>query len=534
MLKMNSERKIKWIFCLGAQRSGSTLQYNMVSSIFETLGLGERVPHMKDADLAMLLDSKNDSCGIRIVKSHKLLPQMQSLVASGGAQAVYCYRDIRDAVVSSMNQNWLSDKIEVIEDFVLRYLKHHNEIQEFSENYQDQVMIRRYEAFFDNVSKEIQVLAGFMKVELDEDQVKGIVAEIEEISSLGRIGSRITQDRQYTFDSRTLLHEGHIQSKIQNQWVNKLSPEQLLCIEKFAYKFLDHHKYISGWEGTKYFLSLSQHVDDYFFHSLFPDGGTIVEIGAYDGVHLSNSYSLEKKGWNVVNVEANPQTFELLDRNRPNSRNVNCAVGSIDVDGIDFYIEPIGVLSGHKVDEEDIRKRYEARGIEYPGLTKVRVECMSFKKLITDFRLKSIEVLSIDVEGAEMDVLNGMNFSETEALPKLMVIEANSEEKWKEIKNFVETKSSNQYKLLFDNYQNMFFVHMDFMDKAINAFNTLDLTKVVQANQLHESGDSYAIQSKPWRGTLYDDKFQKGASTLSRNLKKNGISFISLFKSRKG
>ena len=45
--------------------------------------------------------------------------------------------------------------------------------------------------------------------------------------------------------------------------------------------------------------------------------GFFLNIGAHDGVELSNTYVLEKKyNWEGICIEANPESFEQLRRNR--------------------------------------------------------------------------------------------------------------------------------------------------------------------------------------------------------------------------
>ena len=46
-------------------------------------------------------------------------------------------------------------------------------------------------------------------------------------------------------------------------------------------------------------------------------GGTFVDIGAHDEIHLSNTYLLEKEyNWSGICIEANSDTFEKLKGNR--------------------------------------------------------------------------------------------------------------------------------------------------------------------------------------------------------------------------
>ena len=80
---------------------------------------------------------------------------------------------------------------------------------------------------------------------------------------------------------------------------------------------------------------------------------------------MSNSYSLEQLGWESICVEPNPEIFNYLVKNRPNSRNINCAVTDSNIKELEFFIEETGVLSGCRYDEEDVKRRYANRGLEY-------------------------------------------------------------------------------------------------------------------------------------------------------------------------
>jgi hypothetical protein len=92
--------------------------------------------------------------------------------------------------------------------------------------------------------------------------------------------------------------------------------------------------------------------------------GFFVDVGAYDGVQMSNTFALAKKGWGGIEIEANPQFFPHLEKNLspyPNVQVINqritCEPGenlneilhehqvpkvfdflNIDVDSIDYWI----------------------------------------------------------------------------------------------------------------------------------------------------------------------------------------------------
>ena len=68
------------------------------------------------------------------------------------------------------------------------------------------------------------------------------------------------------------------------------------------------------------FFSYSQYGQDvYLINSIFPDriNGYFVDVGAYDGITLSNTFILEKHlGWSGICIEPNPEAFEKLRANR--------------------------------------------------------------------------------------------------------------------------------------------------------------------------------------------------------------------------
>jgi len=55
--------------------------------------------------------------------------------------------------------------------------------------------------------------------------------------------------------------------------------------------------------------------------------GVAVEVGAFDGVNASNSYHFERKGWDCVLVEPNPDLAGLIRQSRPRAQLFECAVG---------------------------------------------------------------------------------------------------------------------------------------------------------------------------------------------------------------
>jgi len=131
--------------------------------------------------------------------------------------------------------------------------------------------------------------------------------------------------------------------------------------------------------------------------------GFFIDIGANDGVNISNTYVLEKLGWSGVCVEANSEYKDVLPRNRKNSQCILSAIS--DYDG-KCHFHNNGLFG--RIGEPN-------------GVT----DCMTMKTLLiaTDSP-KIIDYLSIDVEGAELKVLKGIPFNEYKF--KLLTIEHNA------------------------------------------------------------------------------------------------------------
>lgn len=112
--------------------------------------------------------------------------------------------------------------------------------------------------------------------------------------------------------------------------------------------------------------------------------GFFVDIGAYDGIESSNTFALEQAGWGGLCVEPNKEAFGKLVRNR-SSINVNVAAhfynGDTQFDGM------------------------------RTGAVGETVQCRTLTDILqTNHAPAIIDYLSIDVEGAEMAVLKGMDF----------------------------------------------------------------------------------------------------------------------------
>ncbi len=139
-----------------------------------------------------------------------------------------------------------------------------------------------------------------------------------------------------------------------------------------------------------------------------------MELGAFDGVRQSNTAWLEaNRGWRGILVEAIPDAYEQCVRNRPLATVVNCACVSND------YPEPTvemvyaglmsivrGARSSHESDEAWVTLGEELQQLERYTFS---VLARTLTAVLDRCRLKYVDLLSVDVEGYEIEVLRGFD-----------------------------------------------------------------------------------------------------------------------------
>jgi FkbM family methyltransferase len=177
----------------------------------------------------------------------------------------------------------------------------------------------------------------------------------------------------------------------------------------------------------------SQHGEDFLLWNFFgyESKGFFVDVGAFDGIHLSNTYSLEEQGWSGICIEPHPKYFPFCKKTRKNSICLAIAcVGEEGVKQVDFNIEESGLYSGiSRDDAAEISYYYKhGWGIDFPGFRRITVPAMTLNRILDKYLPSGseIDVISIDVEGTELDVLRGLDLDRFK--PRILLIEAAKDE----------------------------------------------------------------------------------------------------------
>jgi FkbM family methyltransferase len=179
----------------------------------------------------------------------------------------------------------------------------------------------------------------------------------------------------------------------------------------------------------------SQHGEDKWLDEYFHQkrNGFFMEVGAYDGLVLSNTYHFEKeRAWTGILVEPDARKADLCRKNRPNSRVYECAaVGSRDIQELPFFQVDGGEVYSTTNLIDSHRKRLNEYGL---APREIRVRAMTLDQILAECQPPRIDILSIDVEEAELDVLNGLDIRRWN--PRIVIIETNSFQRNPEIRDY--------------------------------------------------------------------------------------------------
>lgn len=154
--------------------------------------------------------------------------------------------------------------------------------------------------------------------------------------------------------------------------------------------------------------------------------GFFVEVGAYDGRTYSVSAALESVGWDGVLVEPSPSLYERARAARPGARIVNAALSRRGSSGTAEFVQLEATgdydASSHlaATDERAATKRPPA-GVRARTIAVAVTTMDAVLEGLTD----RVDCASIDVEGHELDLLDGFDLDRFR--PGVVLIEDHDE-----------------------------------------------------------------------------------------------------------
>lgn len=176
-----------------------------------------------------------------------------------------------------------------------------------------------------------------------------------------------------------------------------------------------------------------------FFRVNPPMYKKFVDIGAFDGISMSNTHKLFKNGWGGLCVEPIKKSFVSLKSlyKGTNVICVNCAIGLENTE-VKMEVNENPMIS--KVLFGNTRAKTQ------------RIKMNTINTVLESNNIDNFDFLNIDVENLNVEIINSIDL--VKYTPLMIVIEYNGNTDIKS--NIINTLKRYEYKLWFDNLQDLF------------------------------------------------------------------------------
>ena len=143
--------------------------------------------------------------------------------------------------------------------------------------------------------------------------------------------------------------------------------------------------------------------------------GFYIDVGCYHPIHRNNTQLLHEQNWSGINIDTSQFSIDLFNYLRPNDLNYNCAVSNKNEIIKLFYQKELSQLSTTVKDQ--------AKNVFQGGIKEKNVEAFTLDEILSrdKYRNTKINFLDIDVEGADLKILEGLSFDKFK--PELVCIE---------------------------------------------------------------------------------------------------------------
>jgi len=162
--------------------------------------------------------------------------------------------------------------------------------------------------------------------------------------------------------------------------------------------------------------------------------GFYVDVGCYHPIHRNNTHLLHKQDWNGVNIDTSEFSIDLFNHMRPKDLNYNCAISNRNEIIKLFYQKELSQLSTTDKDQ--------AETVFQGSIKEKAIQAFTLDEILNKGKFKDVKIdfLDIDVEGADLKVLEGLSFDKFK--PELVCVEIHAKEiKKSDIYNFLINKN---------------------------------------------------------------------------------------------
>ena len=188
--------------------------------------------------------------------------------------------------------------------------------------------------------------------------------------------------------------------------------------------------------------------------------GIYIDVGCHHPFLNNHSYLLYKSGWEGINIDIDYNSIDMFNFFRKSDVNIQTAVtdhkGEVDL----FFYH-------NRAAKNTISKEF---GSDAKEQKKINSDTLNNIIENSKFKNSKIDFVSIDVEGNEMNVLNGFNLKKYK--PKLILLEfilPNKKEFYEKDINEITNSEvykfliKNDYKLINWNHDDLLFMSLDYI-----------------------------------------------------------------------
>lgn len=243
-----------WVFACGMFRSGSTLQFQLVSEMVEAAGLGRRMPWADPEDFGTLAAAHEKAHGddaLLVFKTHVCKHPMRERLAAGRALAVGTHRDLRDVAVSGARKAGVEPTADYCRDLAEGCMA-------CAEGWhRDHVAAARIlELAYDDLVRRPAAcclrMATHLHVPLTPEQADDLARRFAPDRQRARIDEAVREGAmqpprpggRLRHMPRELLHPDHIDDGATGKWRGVLDDDALRAIESVAGGWLLERGYV--------------------------------------------------------------------------------------------------------------------------------------------------------------------------------------------------------------------------------------------------------------------------------------------------
>jgi FkbM family methyltransferase len=178
--------------------------------------------------------------------------------------------------------------------------------------------------------------------------------------------------------------------------------------------------------------SYSQHGEDILVMNYFNNRkGTFLDLGANDGITLSNTFLFYLNNWKGLMVEGSPFVFDRLKKNFESDNHIQCLnICLSDKEGYYDFYHNINHNVNPNIDKEnmDLLSTIDEYSFErtknWGSFEKHKIWCHTFDEVIKRSNYETFDLISIDIEGMDFKVLNQIDLNKTKT--ECLIIEYNN------------------------------------------------------------------------------------------------------------